>query len=178
MHTPKKQSIRRTCHPCQKPESSKKQDFTNHNGVNRRHKNGGFRINSASKNTFTKRKFTNKPLWKEIHEENISKKKSYEEKKLQKWVRDNPIKMTRDLCEMKYAKKCRSNNNKSLEIMLTKEQKNRKFQNGIPRWEDVQKEETLKKIRRSLRKEPQNKKKMVLPQRNHAKIRRWCTRQE
>ena len=80
---------------------------------------------------------------KEIDEENTSKKKSYEEKKLQKWVRDNPIKMTRDLCEMKYAKKCRSNNNKSLEIMLTKEQK--KIENFKMEFQD---EKTFKKKRR------------------------------
>ena len=93
---------------------------------------------------------------KEIDEENTSKKKSYEEKKkLQKWVRDNPMKMTRDLREMKHAKKC----HKSLEIMLTKGQKeNFKM--------EFQEEKTFAKKRATTQEE------MVLLQRNHAKIRR------
>ena len=75
MQTPKKQSIGRTCHPCQKPKNSKKRDFTNYNGVNGRHE-------MMNLNTFTKRKFTKKTIRKEIYEENATTKKSYKNAKM------------------------------------------------------------------------------------------------
>ena len=77
MHTPKKQSIGRTCHPCQKPKNSKKRDFTNYNGVNGRYE-------MVNLEHIHKKKFTKKTIRKEIYEENATTKKSYKEKKTAK----------------------------------------------------------------------------------------------